>query len=296
MAKPRVAVVGYGTIGTRVADGAARQGDMEFVGVVDVAPTLPIRALYEAGVPYKVFALDEGRKPAFEKAGIPIAGTLDDVLGQVDVILDTTPAGIGAKNKETYQQPGRQGHLPGRREERRRRRVLPRLRQLREGHRPELPQADLLQHDRADPRRSTRSTARSASRRSRSRSSAGSPIRATPTAGWSTRLQVEAVPNHQALDLMLIMPHVQATGLLVHTPVTHGHIINVVAKPKKSVSKEAAIDDLQEPPADPGRQDRRRLQLEHVASSSTPGTSGTSAPTCTRSASGRTASGTRATT
>jgi len=37
--KPKVAVVGYGTIGSRLADGAARQGDMELVGVVDLAPT-----------------------------------------------------------------------------------------------------------------------------------------------------------------------------------------------------------------------------------------------------------------
>jgi glyceraldehyde-3-phosphate dehydrogenase (NAD(P)) len=35
---------------------------------------------------------------------------------------------------------------------------------------------------------------------------------------------------------------VDATGLLVHTPVTHGHIINIVATPKKAVSKEAALE------------------------------------------------------
>jgi glyceraldehyde-3-phosphate dehydrogenase (NAD(P)) len=55
-------------------------------------------------------------------------------------------------------------------------------------------------------------------------------------------LMVEPVPNHQAEDLMLIMPHVDATGLLVHTPVTHGHIISLVATPKKSISKEAFLD------------------------------------------------------
>lgn len=50
MSKPRVAVVGYGTIGTRLADDAALQGDMELVGVVDVAPTLQVRALHESGM------------------------------------------------------------------------------------------------------------------------------------------------------------------------------------------------------------------------------------------------------
>ena len=41
---------------------------------------------------------------------------------------------------------------------------------------------------------------------------------------------------------MTIMPHVNATGILVHTPVTHGHIISVVATGKKKISKEMALD------------------------------------------------------
>ena len=37
MAKVKIGVVGYGTIGERCADGVARQDDMELVGVADVA-------------------------------------------------------------------------------------------------------------------------------------------------------------------------------------------------------------------------------------------------------------------
>ena len=37
MAKIRVGVAGYGTIGQRLADGVAMQGDMELVGVADLA-------------------------------------------------------------------------------------------------------------------------------------------------------------------------------------------------------------------------------------------------------------------
>ena len=44
--------------------------------------------------------------------------------------------------------------------------------------------------------------------------------------------QIDPAPSHQALDLMTIMPHVEATGILVHTPVTHGHIITVVPRPR----------------------------------------------------------------
>ena len=47
MAKVRVGVAGYGTIGQRLADGVAMQEDMELVGIADLAPTLAIRALRE---------------------------------------------------------------------------------------------------------------------------------------------------------------------------------------------------------------------------------------------------------
>ncbi len=59
--------------------------------------------------------------------------------------------------------------------------------------------------------------------------------------GLTNALQVDKAPSHQALDLMTIMPHVNATGILVHTPVTHGHIITIVATPKKKITKEEIL-------------------------------------------------------
>ncbi|MFO3798037.1 MAG: type II glyceraldehyde-3-phosphate dehydrogenase, partial [Anaerolineales bacterium] len=100
MSKVRVAVAGYGTIGARLADGVVRQEDMELVGVADVAPTLLIRALHESGMPYRLFLVDPKRKPEFDELGIPVSGTFEELLDQVDVVLDAAPAGIGAKNKE----------------------------------------------------------------------------------------------------------------------------------------------------------------------------------------------------
>ena len=43
---------------------------------------------------------------------------------------------------------------------------------------------------------------------------------------------------------MTIMPHVEATGILVHTPVTHGHIITVLASGKdgKKITREQALE------------------------------------------------------
>jgi phosphoglycerate dehydrogenase-like enzyme len=53
MGKVKVGVAGFGVIGQRLADGVASRQDMELVGVADVAPTLPVRALRERGMPYK---------------------------------------------------------------------------------------------------------------------------------------------------------------------------------------------------------------------------------------------------
>ena len=55
--------------------------------------------------------------------------------------------------------------------------------------------------------------------------------------GLTNALQLEKAPSHQAVDLMSIMPHIDATGILVHTPVTHGHIITVLASTKRRVEK-----------------------------------------------------------
>ena len=59
--------------------------------------------------------------------------------------------------------------------------------------------------------------------------------------GLTNVLQVEPIPNHQAVDLMNIMEGVDATGLLVHTPVTHGHIITISASPKQKMSVAEAV-------------------------------------------------------
>jgi glyceraldehyde-3-phosphate dehydrogenase (NAD(P)) len=59
--------------------------------------------------------------------------------------------------------------------------------------------------------------------------------------GLTNVLQVEPVPNHQAVDLMHIMPEIDATGMLVHTPVTHGHIITMSVTPRTPMSVDDAI-------------------------------------------------------
>lgn len=158
MKKIRVGVAGYGTIGQRLADGVAMQEDMELVGVADVVPGLSIQALFENdmigvnGIKYDLYLAQGADRAEFEKRNIPIAGTFEELVQKVDVMLDSAPAGVGK------------------------------------------------------------------------------------------------APSHQAVDLMTIMPHVEATGILVHTPVTHGHIITVVAKGKTKITKEMALQEFRKHP------------------------------------------------
>lgn len=103
MKKVKVGVAGYGTIGQRLADGVALQEDMELVGVADVAPTLPIQALYEKGMPYKLFTAAPDKINLLTDKNIPVSGTLEELVSEVDIMLDATNAGIGAINKKLYE-------------------------------------------------------------------------------------------------------------------------------------------------------------------------------------------------
>ncbi|MGE5620428.1 MAG: type II glyceraldehyde-3-phosphate dehydrogenase [Sphingomonadaceae bacterium] len=100
----RVGINGYGVIGKRVADAVALQDDMELVGVADVARDYRVRVAAERG--YPIYAALPHLRYSMEEAGLPIAGTLDNLLQMVDVIVDCTPKGIGSSNKEKYDRAG----------------------------------------------------------------------------------------------------------------------------------------------------------------------------------------------
>ena len=247
MGKVKVGVAGYGTIGQRLADGVARQEDMELVGVVDAAPTLAVRALKEKGMPYDLYLVNGADKAPFEKYNIPVSGTMDDILDKVDIMLDSAPAGIGAKNKELYLKKGVKAIFQG-------------------GEKNDV--ADVFFHGYANFEKgvnkdylkltscNTTGLIRSVDCLDRAygiEKVAITIVRrvADPgdyNRGLTNALQMEKAPTHQAVDLMTIMPHVNATGILVHTPVTHGHFITVVATGKEKITKEMALEAFEKHP------------------------------------------------
>ncbi len=104
MARVRVGVNGFGTIGKRVALAVAKQPDMELVGVVKRKPDYIAMLAAKSGFP--IYAPGAKEAEAFEKAGFKVAGTLEDLLGKVDVIVDATPNGQGAENRKVYERFG----------------------------------------------------------------------------------------------------------------------------------------------------------------------------------------------
>lgn len=241
MAKVKVGVAGYGTIGQRLADGVALQGDMELVGVADLAPTLSIRALKEKGMPYDLYLVNDSNKDTFAELSIPVAGTFEQLVDKVDIMLDSSPAGIGARNKELYAAKGVKAIFQG-------------------GEKNAV--ADVFFHGYANYEKglnvdflkltscNTTGLIRSVDCLDRAfgiERVAITIVRRVADPGdyhrgLTNALQIDKAPSHQALDLMTIMPHVQATGILIHTPVTHGHIITVVAKGKTKITKEMALN------------------------------------------------------
>ena len=85
----KVAINGYGTIGKRVADAVSRQDDMRVAGVSKMRPNYEARMAVERG--YALYATTKDVLPKFEKAGMKVHGTPDDLLREADVVVDATP-------------------------------------------------------------------------------------------------------------------------------------------------------------------------------------------------------------
>ncbi len=102
----RVLVNGYGVIGKRVADAVAKQPDMKVVGISDVVGDYRIKIAAAKG--YEIYASVPEKAEEMRRAGLEVAGTLQEVLskGAVDVVVDATPEKVGAENKKLYEGQG----------------------------------------------------------------------------------------------------------------------------------------------------------------------------------------------
>ncbi|MBR9680987.1 MAG: type II glyceraldehyde-3-phosphate dehydrogenase [Candidatus Altiarchaeota archaeon] len=91
----KVGVIGYGTIGRRVADAVDLQKDMKLVGVTKNSPDYGIIIAKQKG--HKLFCMDKSRFSGHETEG-----TIENLIDDADILIDTAPKKFGAENKEKY--------------------------------------------------------------------------------------------------------------------------------------------------------------------------------------------------
>ena len=96
-----VGLVGYGTIGKRVADAVSKQKDMNLVGITGHTYDFKMEVAKIKGL--KVFMT--GSKEEFIKNDVKPEGDLNNLIDDADVIIDCTPKKIGKENKEKYYLP-----------------------------------------------------------------------------------------------------------------------------------------------------------------------------------------------
>ena len=97
----KVGLVGYGTIGKRVADAITAQKDMELVGITGHSYDFKIEVAKIKG--FRIFII--GDEEEFVKNGIKPEGDINNLLEEADVIVDCTPKKVGRDNKEKYYLP-----------------------------------------------------------------------------------------------------------------------------------------------------------------------------------------------
>ncbi|MEQ8625987.1 hypothetical protein [Ekhidna sp.] len=98
----KIALIGYGVIGNKVADAIVRQDDVLVFGVCDVFSDWRIKTAIKKGLP--VYVAPKDTKAKMQQADVSITGTMTDLLDVADLAVDCTPKNIAAQNVETYRE------------------------------------------------------------------------------------------------------------------------------------------------------------------------------------------------
>lgn len=102
MSMIHVGINGYGTIGKRVAAAVDAQPDMAVVGVSKRSLDHEAAAAVDRG--FDLYAPDTAADDPGGSCDIPLAGSTAALIADSDVVVDATPAGVGADNAEQYAQ------------------------------------------------------------------------------------------------------------------------------------------------------------------------------------------------
>lgn len=246
MVRIRVAVNGFGTIGKRVAEAILKQPDMELVGVIKIKPDYVAKHAVSSRIP--LYTLSD-RLDAFREKNIPVEGSLEDLLGKVDVVVDATPGGVGKEYKPLYERFGVKAIFQG-------------------GEKPEVAEVSfntLCNYGEALGKRSVRvvscnTTGLLRSICSLSRIAKVKKVRATMVRRASDPKEVKRgpvnaivpnpvkLPSHHALDVKTVLPTLDIVTTAVVVPTTLMHVHIVFAELENQVSREDVVATFEQTP------------------------------------------------
>jgi glyceraldehyde-3-phosphate dehydrogenase (NAD(P)) len=95
-----VGINGFGTIGKRVADAVRVQPDMTVAGVTKRSPNFEAVVAHDRG--YDLYAADDSSREQFAAADMPTHGVVSDLVEMSDIVVDTTPSGVGEMYADLY--------------------------------------------------------------------------------------------------------------------------------------------------------------------------------------------------
>jgi len=95
----KVGIVGFGTIGKRVADGVKDSKGMEVIGVSGRSYAAKMDLARERGFPVYMIG---GNSKDFKDRGFEVGGDFDDLCSEADIIVDATSSKVPVQNMPMY--------------------------------------------------------------------------------------------------------------------------------------------------------------------------------------------------
>ncbi len=241
----KVGVVGFGTMGQRVADDIIVQKDMELIGVSDNSYTLAVRSLKERGMPYAFFGSSHENVEMFADKDIPTSGTIADLVREADIIVDMSSPGVGEQNRVLYERGKKHAIFQSGEDELVSQCYFHSYINYEKGRGKQflqLPQPSLVGMlrvvdvvDRAV--RIERLTATVMHRNA----SPGS-----HTQGLMNSMEIDATTHLHANKTMQFIPHIQAMSTLIYIPTSYGHLISLHMSTTKPMTEEQFGDLLKD--------------------------------------------------
>jgi glyceraldehyde-3-phosphate dehydrogenase (NAD(P)) len=98
----KIAVIGYGVIGKRVAVAINLQDDMKLSGVCDIISDWRIQNAVRKN--YNIYAATQDAADNMKSEGISVKGNMQELLKKSDLVVDCTPKKIAAQNVAIYKE------------------------------------------------------------------------------------------------------------------------------------------------------------------------------------------------